>query len=245
MEIFSSTDQGKVREQNEDYLDFDAASGIAILADGMGGLNAGEIASKQAVSKIMSGLKARLAAEISAREINASEVILEQVVQQVNEAVFELSNSHYDYYGMGTTLVVAVQVAEGWLLAHVGDSRIYHFIKPGTLAKVTRDHSLVQQLIDEGVLSEAEARCSPKRNIITRAVGIGTEIVCEIHRFEFSAGEFLLMCSDGLSDLVDDSGIEKLCVRDIEDPQALCINLVDAANVAGGTDNISVVLISI
>ena len=261
VKISSRTDKGKVRENNEDYLDYDVASRIAILADGMGGLNAGEVAAKQTVTKIMRALKAQLPIDISERQREPCEALLERVIDGINGAVFEMSNSHYDYYGMGTTLVVAVQLADEWLLAHVGDSRIYHFTPfvadnssrldsagesrptPSSLIRATRDHSLVQQLLDEGVLTEEEARRSPNRNIITRAVGIGAEVKCETGSLKLAPGELLLMCSDGLSDMIDDAAIAAHCALNVSDPDALSQNLLDSANAAGGTDNISIIVI--
>ena len=250
MKIVSCTDIGKVRGNNEDYLSFDMHAGIAILADGMGGLNAGEVASETCVLKILAELRAKLPPERCKRRIEDCGELLQLAVKHANNTIFQMSRQNIEFNGMGTTIVATVQTADAWVVAHVGDSRMYHYGLSGDsegrkpdLVRVTRDHSQVQQLLDEGVLTPEEARVAPNRNIITRAVGIAAQVKCELSRVELGEGEILILCSDGLSDMVDDDEIAQLCMMHYLEPDLLCQKLKDRANAEGGQDNISIILI--
>ena len=245
MRIVSRTDTGRVRKKNEDFVAFDESGGIAVLADGMGGMNAGEVASENAVATILSYLRSELESDPGKREASECARVLSTAIERANETVFEMSNSHYDYYGMGTTLVCAVKSGADWLIGHVGDSRAYSYSQGRGLKRLTRDHSLVQQLVDEGVLSEADARRSPNRNIVTRAVGIGADVESDVQvlTLEEQQGDLLLLCSDGLSDLIEDREIEAHCAALASKCPKLVKKLVNRANDLGGSDNISVLII--
>ncbi len=238
MQIFAQTDQGKVRNNNEDFLSHDVEHGIAVLADGMGGLNAGEVASEVAVDTAMKVLEAGVQqmGELDYRQM------LTEALATANRAVYELSTTRYDYHGMGTTLIVAALHDDTCFVGHVGDSRIYWF-HAGELRQIGQDHSIVQQLVNEGLLSPERARHAPNRNIITRAVGINEQVESELNEFKVVAGDLVLLCSDGLSDMVDDPIIRQACRNLAAEPERLPAELIRLANDSGGVDNISVLVI--
>ena len=237
MRIAARSDQGKVRDNNEDYLAFDARLGIAVLADGMGGLRAGEVASETAVEAVMQHL-----AEHSERLV-CDEVAdaLREALALANQRVFALAESRREFSGMGTTVVVGALSDGRFTAAHVGDSRAYRF-RNGELARLTADHSLVQQLVEQGILSAAEARRAPNRNIVTRAVGIEFDVECDLIAVDAIANDLFLLCSDGLTDMIDDSAIARFCAANAHaEPARVVDALVDAALAEGGFDNVSVV----
>ena len=238
MRIHSRTDVGRVRQNNEDAIAFDAELGIAVLADGMGGLNAGEVAAGTAVQIAMDRLRERLGDGES--DLDAA---LENTFREANRVVYDKSNDASELHGMGTTLVAAVAGADRCITAHVGDSRAYLF-KRGQLTRVTTDHSLVHELVMQGVMSVDEARASPNRNIITRAIGIEPEVRCDINRVPVEPGALVLMCSDGLTDMLTDAEIQDHCAERGTDPEHLIAALVADANARGGFDNISVIAIA-
>lgn len=211
--------------------------GVVVLADGMGGLNAGEVASAEAVAAVMEHVRARADELVTdpAAELAAA-------VHRANRAVHELASKHAAYKGMGTTIVVAALVEDRLLTAHVGDSRAYHYDKSGVLSCMTTDHSLVARLVATGVLSAEQARRAPNRNIVTRALGVGRDIECDINSVDLLPGERALICSDGLTDMLDDAQIAQVCALS-ESLESTVENLLGAALAAGGLDNISVVAI--
>lgn len=239
IEIVGRTHTGQVRENNEDRIGFDAALAIAVLADGMGGLNAGEVASKVAVDTIVKSLK-------SCERIDEDAV--ELAIDQANTEVLEQSASRGEAGGMGTTVVVWTLTPQGQcFIGHVGDSRAYR-LRNHALKALTSDHSVVQQMLDEGVLSEGEARVAPNRNIITRAVGLESAVEVDVRSWVHGEGDLFLLCSDGLTDMLSDAEIHKLLLPHIDesgagDLEAVADALVSAANSAGGYDNVSVLLI--
>ena len=238
MRFVGVTDLGRVRTGNEDCYGFDARRRVAVLADGMGGLNAGEVASAAAVRAFLDAVPA-----------NCDETALAQAAREANLAVFELSNAHAETNLMGTTLVACVAAENGaagtdedaWLFANIGDSRAYLF-RSGELSQVTRDHSVVQELTDQGLLTAAEARTAPNRHIITRAVGLEAVVDADIATVPRLAGDLVLLCSDGLTDMLTESSLSAILCAD-QTLEAAADALVEAANQAGGVDNISVVLI--
>jgi protein phosphatase len=240
MRIAARSDQGKVRDNNEDCLAFDARLGIAVLADGMGGLKAGEVASAAAVDAIMQHLVENTD-RLSRDEAGAT---LREALELANRRVYALSDSRREFSGMGTTVVVGAINDRRFIAAHIGDSRAYRF-RNGELARLTSDHSLVQQLVAQGILSAAEARRAPNRNIVTRAVGIEIDVECDLTEVDAVAGDLFLLCSDGLTDMIDDPMIASLCGQRIADDELaqLVDTLVDAALAAGGFDNVSVVVL--
>jgi protein phosphatase len=202
-----------------------------VLADGMGGLNAGEVASQEAVYRFLEALEEPLAARALAR-----------AVSDANTHVYELSRSDPELVNMGTTIVACGLAADGrWAVAHVGDSRAYLF-RDGELQLLTMDHSIVQQMVEQGALSEEEAWASPNRHIITRAVGLEAEVAVEAAEVERKCGDVLLLCSDGLSDLLRDELIAEV-LREQPSLDTAADQLIAAANRAGGTDNITVLLV--
>jgi PPM family protein phosphatase len=244
MRIAARSDLGKVRDNNEDCLAYDARLGIVVLADGMGGLRAGEVASATAVEAVMEHLSDHAGADNGAmEELGAT---LREALELANRRVYALSDARDEYAGMGTTLVVGVLRDERFVAAHVGDSRAYRF-RGGELARLTADHSLVQLLVEQGILSPAEARRSPNRNIVTRAVGIEADVEVDVTEIDAAPGDVFLLCSDGLTDMIDDATIARFCGKLGRDEEltGLVDGLIDAALANGGLDNVSVVALRI
>ena len=240
LEFFSATDVGRARDNNEDSVALDESVGLAVLADGMGGYNAGEVASQMLTGFIRAELGRWL--KESGASASASDVrrAMDICVDNANRAIFNAANSNPQYAGMGTTLVVGVFRDSRFLLGHVGDSRGYR-LRAGRLTQITHDHSLLQEQIDAGLITVEQAAFSSNKNLVTRAVGVEDTVLLEAHLHEVLPGDIYLLCSDGLSDMVDDESIAQLLQRcdSLEEGAAA---LVDAANDAGGKDNISVIL---
>lgn len=231
MKIGAKTDKGKVREQNEDSYGYEGQ--LFVLADGMGGHLAGEIASAIAVKTI-------LTTDFSN---NSPDNTLKEAVYQANQEILRAVEQDPTQHGMGTTVAVLYFHENVAYCTHIGDSRIYHYSN-GSLLQLTSDHSLVAELVKSGSLTVAEAKNHPQRNILTHA--LGTEIMPEltVTRVPAFPGDKFLLCSDGLSGLLEESQIlEGISVDD--EPQVIADHLVALANDAGGTDNITVILIEI
>ena len=240
-EFCSATDTGRSRNNNEDSVAYDDAALLAVLADGMGGYNAGEVASGMATSFIKAEL-GRWLTEATAQATDADvRRAMDICVDNANRAIFNAANSNPQYAGMGTTLVVAVFRDERVLLGHVGDSRCYR-LRGGRLQQITRDHSLLQEQIDAGLITPEQAAFSANKNLVTRAVGVEDNVLLETHQHEVQPGDVFLMCSDGLSDMLDDEGIAQVLLAH-DSLETGSRALVDAANDAGGKDNISVILV--
>jgi protein phosphatase len=223
----AATDVGRVRDGNEDAYLVDDAMGLVAVADGMGGHRAGEVASATA-------LEALRAAITSGHPLRES-------IEDANDAVFTKSRSDQDLHGMGTTLTAATLVTGGTLLVgHVGDSRAY-LLHDGELRQVTVDHSLVEELVREGRLTADEAAVHPQRSSITRALGVDASVEVDVYPVELVPGDRLLLCSDGLTGMVQPDDIAATLRRE-SDPNRAAAQLVDAANLAGGEDNITVVV---
>jgi len=240
-EFFHIVDPGRARSNNEDSVAVDETSSLVVLADGMGGYNAGEVASGMATSFIKSEL-GRWLLEAGDRASDAEvRRAMDICVDNANRAIFNAANANPQYAGMGTTLVVAV-FRDGQLrLGHVGDSRAYRW-RDGQLAQITRDHSLLQEQIDAGLITPEQAAFSANRNLVTRAVGVEDTVLLETHLHDVQPGDIYLMCSDGLSDMIDDSVICQLLQAHDALPSAGQA-LINAANEAGGKDNIALVLV--
>ncbi|MEO8975906.1 MAG: Stp1/IreP family PP2C-type Ser/Thr phosphatase [Casimicrobiaceae bacterium] len=240
LELHSATDTGRARTNNEDSAAVDEQSKLLVLADGMGGYNAGEVASGMATSFIKSELGRWLSeASDSATDADVRRA-MEICVDNANRAIFNAANSNPQYAGMGTTLVVGVFRDSRFLLGHVGDSRCYR-MRAGRLAQITHDHSLLQEQIDAGLITAEQAAFSANKNLVTRAVGVEDTVLLETHLHDALPGDLYLLCSDGLSDMLDDETIAQLLQSCDLLPEAAKA-LIDAANDAGGKDNISVVL---
>lgn len=240
-EIHAAVDAGRARSNNEDSVAVDAGVALAVLADGMGGYNAGEVASHMATSFIHTEL-GRWLREASSQASDAEvRRAMDICVDNANRAIFNASNSNPQYAGMGTTLVVAVFRDDRVLVGHVGDSRCYR-LRAGRLQQLTRDHSLLQEQIDAGLITPEQAAFSANKNLVTRAVGVEDTVLLETHQHEVQPGDIYLLCSDGLSDMLDDAGIGQL-LQAQDTLEAACEALINGANDAGGKDNISVILV--
>ena len=240
IELHAAVDPGRARSNNEDSVATDDDVALAVLADGMGGYNAGEVASNMATSFIRTEL-GRWLREASAQASDAEvRRAMDICVDNANRAIFNAANTNPQYAGMGTTLVVAVFRDNRVLLGHVGDSRCYR-LREGKLQQITRDHSLLQEQIDAGLITPEQAAFSANKNLVTRAVGVEDTVLLETHQHDVQAGDVFLLCSDGLSDMLDDDGIAEVLQRH-ESLEEGTRALIEAANEAGGKDNISVIL---
>ncbi len=234
------TDPGLVRENNEDSVTFDASSGLAVLADGMGGYNAGEVASAMATTFIRSELGRWLTEaghQTGAKDLRRA---MEICADNANRAIFNAANANPQYAGMGTTLVVAVFQQDRLMLGHIGDSRCYR-LRDGLLTRLTRDHSLLQEQLDAGLITPDEAAGSLHKNLITRALGVEDTVLLEVNEHRIAPGDLYLLCSDGLSDMIDEESMASILRAQTALPQ-LATRLIETANANGGRDNISVLL---
>jgi len=244
IEIATATHPGMVRSHNEDSIAADAAAGLAVLADGMGGYNAGEVASGIAVAMISAELKKALAVRNEGFDIAAAERLVGEHAVRANNAIFQASQNQAQYAGMGTTLVVMLLHDNSLVVGHIGDSRLYRF-REGRLEQVTRDHSLLQEQIDSGLITKEQARHSQNKNLVTRAVGIDPEVEAEVHSYPAQPGDIYLLCSDGLNDMVTDEDME-LTLGSLQANLPLAAEqLVQQANDNGGRDNVSVILVRV
>lgn len=244
VQIFSATDPGLARSQNEDSIAFDAALGLCILADGMGGHNAGEVASGMATAFIKSEMRNVLAS--TGKRINPAEVreAIAQSISKANGAIFNMSRTNPQYSGMGTTLVVGVFRGDVLLLAHIGDSRCYR-LRGEHVQQLTKDHSVWQEQVDCGLVAANNSMPrSPGQNLVTRALGVDGLVLPDIEQFDLVPDDIYLLCSDGLSDMVSDDGIAAI-LRSGEPFEEKPKRLVAAANDGGGRDNISVMLVKV
>lgn len=242
LEAYSVTDIGRKRQLNQDYV-FSSAKpmgnmpNLFIVADGMGGHNAGDYASKCTVETVVGEIR-------NSFEKNPT-IIVKKAIETANGRIRELAASDENLFGMGTTLVVATVIGKYLQVANVGDSRLYLVGKQG-IRQITRDHSLVEEMIRLGGLSREDARKHPDKNIITRAIGAKDEVEPEFFTEELEPGDIILMCSDGLSNMLEDKEIEKIVQN--EEPAEMkekAEALINAANNNGGKDNIAVVLVKI
>jgi serine/threonine protein phosphatase PrpC len=243
LEFHSALDTGRARRNNEDAVLVDPALPLCVLADGMGGYNAGEVASDMTVREVREQVLAwahSAPAGSGARGDDDIRQALGAAAQSANRKVFDAANSNPAYQGMGTTLVIALFEPQRVWIGHIGDSRAYR-LRAGVLEQISRDHSLLQEQIDAGLLTEEEAAYSMHRNLVTRAVGVEPEVDLELHCHPLHSGDVILLCSDGLSDMLPDAAIAHVMLAS-ENLALMANNLVQAANDAGGRDNISVIL---
>jgi protein phosphatase len=224
------THSGQVRTENEDALLVEGH--LYVVADGMGGHNAGEVASAMAI-KSLQGAAANI----------VDEATLNAALDKANEVIYEESMTNHVHHGMGTTLAAMVVFTDTVVVGNVGDARIYRWHE-GNLSRVTKDHSYVQELVDEGVISLEEARVHPRRNIVTRALGIDGDVEASTSTLPITVGARYVLCSDGLVDEVTDTEIAAILTRHSQ-AQAAAEALVAAANAAGGRDNITVIVVDV
>jgi PPM family protein phosphatase len=246
IEIVSRTDPGKVRSHNEDFVAHQSDIGVVLLADGMGGYNAGEVASGMAARIIVEGLSHawRGLTENKRTVANGAEIATQSIqtqVERANWAIFEKAQNEPQCAGMGTTVVAGLFYDNQLTVGHIGDSRMYR-LRGDALDQITKDHSLLQEQVDSGMISKEDARKSRNKNLLTRALGIDPKVEAEIHSHAVLPGDTYLICSDGLNDMVDDEEI-RLTLLTLQSNLALAADqLVLSANDNGGRDNVSVVL---
>ena len=240
------TDTGRVREHNEDAIGSDVDYGLMVLADGMGGYNAGEVASGIAVQTI-----SELATEGADREhrhevdpatgLMRQTIVLRDAVTRANKIIFQTAQSQKHCEGMGTTLVAAMFYDNKVSMAHVGDSRAYR-LRGAKFEQLTLDHSLLQELVDRGFYSEEEAQRSTNRNYVTRALGVEPTVEVEVQEFDVLPNDVILLCSDGLPDMVEDEDIHLTISTFNASLDVVGQQLVKLSNEHGGRDNVSVIL---
>jgi serine/threonine protein phosphatase PrpC len=261
MQIGYKSDAGQVREHNEDSLlclKFDAefntgteSAGLFVVADGMGGHNAGEVASQLAVRTFAKECLSRLLVppdkaagkkEEGYVDVYNLEDIMASAVKEANKVLFDKNTDKNALQGMGTTLTAALITGQDLYVIHIGDSRCY-IINDRETIEVTEDHSMVQEMVGTGMISPEEAKIHPHRNVITRVVGYYQEVEADCYRRKLYDGDRVLLCSDGLCGTLSDQEITKIALA-AETAQQACNKLIDRANELGGTDNVSVIVVS-
>ncbi len=236
MKAFALTDVGRSRTTNQDYvyLSIDAVGtlpNLLIVADGMGGHKAGEVASENAVMSVVESVKNSKMKDIVS--------IIEEAITCANDDLMNLSRSDSKYEGMGTTMVLATIVDDAMYVANIGDSRLY--LINDEIHQITRDHSYVEEMVSIGELDKESARTHEKKNIITRAIGVVKGTEADFFEVQLNSGDMILMCSDGLTNMVDDERIKRI-IKGNEEVEDAVHTLIDAANDNGGKDNIAVLL---
>ena len=249
LEIVVKTDSGRVRGHNEDAVFANPNLGIVILADGMGGYNAGEVASGMATTVLASELESAFAttpphALDRGSGKSYAHACLRDKIASTNLAIHAASESQMQLAGMGTTLVAALFHDNQVTVAHVGDSRLYR-LRGDELSVVTRDHSLLQEQIDSGLISREDARYSQNRNLVTRALGVDPAVEAEINDYPVLPGDIYLLCSDGLNDMVEDEEIQLTLQTLSANLELAATQLIEMANDNGGRDNVSVILVKV
>jgi protein phosphatase len=240
------TDTGRVRDHNEDTIAFDSEIGLMLLADGMGGYNAGEVASGIAVKTIVG-----LVREAVEREdwrvhdpqagLTRASIILRDAIVRANKIIFQTARTQPQCEGMGTTVVGALFFDNRISIAHVGDSRLYR-LRSNTLEQLTMDHSLLQELVDRGFYSAEEAQRAANKNYVTRALGVEPNVDVEVQEHPVHKGDLYLICSDGLSDMVEDDDIHLTISTFGANLENATKQLIQLGNDNGGKDNISVLV---
>ena len=249
LEIATCTDPGMVRSHNEDSIAADPANGLVVLADGMGGYNAGEVASGMATTVIITEIRQLLGkaqpydVDQKTNEEIAGRLVREQVLK-ANSSIYAAAQSQPQYAGMGTTLVVCLFYDNRMLAAHLGDSRLY-MLRDGKFKQVTRDHSLLQEQIDSGIITAEQAKKAAHKNLVTKALGIDPVVEPEIHEYPTKPGDIYLLCSDGLCDMVEDEDIGMTLQALGGNLKLASQQLVQMANDNGGRDNVSVILVRV
>ncbi|QOV87929.1 Stp1/IreP family PP2C-type Ser/Thr phosphatase [Humisphaera borealis] len=239
---FGLTDTGRVRAGNEDAWAADEAQGLYIVADGMGGHNAGEIASQMVVSSLPKLMQKR-GGSVMPRTSAAIARRLRSAVSRLSRDVFEQASAEPHLSGMGATVVAVMIHAGEAIVVHMGDSRVY-LLRDGRLRLLTRDHSVIQILLDSGHITPEQAQFHPDRNRITASIGMPGDPTPDSRRVALRTGDRVLLCTDGLANMVDDLNICRI-MGESATPEATCRNLIDAANAAGGDDNITAVVLEV
>jgi len=243
------TDTGKVREHNEDSIGLDGDIGLYVLADGMGGYNAGEVASGIAVKTITNLVReAFVGQELDGNDkttgLHRPSIILRDAIARANKIIHQTSKTQTQCEGMGTTVVAALLHDNRITIAHVGDSRLYR-LRKDTFEQLTMDHSLLQELVDRGFYSAEEAQRATNKNYVTRALGVEATVDVEVHELPVEPGDWLVLCSDGLTDMVEPETVQAILAGKRGELPEAAAEMVDLANRNGGRDNISVVLVRV
>ncbi len=240
LKVGARTDVGMVRSGNEDnfFAEADAARGVFVVADGMGGHAAGEVASEMAVQIVARNLLPLQ----SVAAPGAAETVA-QALKDANRAIYERMLAEVDKQGMGTTLSVLVMSDAGYLIGQIGDSRIY-LLRDGALVQITKDHSYVQEQVDAGLLTPEQARYHPYSNVITRCVGASDEVEADIYKNPIRVGDVFLVASDGLTGMVDDRRLQQLLLAR-SGPGRIVDALIAEANNRGGLDNITAIVVQV
>lgn len=245
IEMATCSDPGQVRTNNEDSVLANAHLGLAVLADGMGGYNAGEVASGMATAVLGSELEHAFSTRAPHEHGDSgtpwAHAALHEVIAHANTAIHQAAQDQAKYAGMGTTLVAVQFYNNRVAVAHVGDSRLYR-LRGETLDRLTRDHSLLQEQIDRGMITVEQARFSQNKNLVTRALGVEKTVETEISEHEVMPGDIYLLCSDGLNDMVEDEDIALVITSFAANLPLCATQLVQMANDNGGRDNVSVIL---
>ena len=239
--VFAKTDIGKVREINQDYYytsEENSIPKLCILADGMGGYKGGEVASKLAVDSARKYIENNFSNNFSEKEEILK--LIGNAVEYANMVVYEKSKEVQELEGMGTTLEVCLIYNNKAYIGHVGDSRIYR-IRKDVIRKLTKDHSYVQQLVEDKKITREEEKIHPKKNMLTRALGCTPYVEPDLRARNFEKGDIFIMCSDCLTNMVEEKRIYELVKQDINTAAG---NLINEANSAGGYDNITVIIIN-
>ncbi len=240
IKVVRQTDVGQIREHNEDAVASDLSIGLVLLADGMGGYKAGEVASEIAALVIA----AEVTESMQGKPRISASLMLQDAVKKTNAIIYEISQNEPQCAGMGTTLVVALYANNKVVVGHIGDSRMYR-LRGETLMQLTEDHSMVQEQINAGLITREQALVSTNKNLVTRALGVDPEVVLELQEFDVEVGDIYLLCSDGLSDLVQDDEIKNILLEMPSSLSQAANKLIQTANEYGGTDNISVVITAV
>lgn len=248
LEMVARSDPGMIRSHNEDAVFADAGLGVSILADGMGGYNAGEVASGMATTRLAEDIARVIVSEAERKRSLSDPLEVEHhifnEIAAANSAIFNASQSCSQYTGMGTTLVMAWFYNNRISVAHVGDSRLYR-LRGKQFEQLTRDHSLLQEQLDNGIITAEQARYAENRNLVTRALGVDPEVEVEVKDYDVRQGDIFLLCSDGLNDMIEDDEIG-LALETLGSNLPLAAeHLVHMANDNGGRDNVSVILVKV
>ena len=246
LRLVGQSDTGRVREHNEDTIAFDPDMGLLILADGMGGYNAGEVASGIAVKTVVNLVRESVEREDllegdSDSGLSRTAIILRDAIHRANKIIYQTARTQPQCEGMGTTIVGALFHDNRITIAHVGDSRLYR-LRGATFEQVTLDHSLLQELVDRGFYSAEEAQRAANKNYVTRALGVEATVEVEIQEHPVQRGDVYLLCSDGLSDMVEDDDIHLTINTFGANLETVAKQLIQLGNDNGGKDNLSVLL---
>ena len=240
------TDTGKVREHNEDTIATDGDIGLLVLADGMGGYNAGEVASGIAVKTVLNLIREQVEREdltVLDKDTGMTRpsIILRDAINRANKIIYQTARSQPQCEGMGTTIVAALFFDNRVSIAHVGDSRMYR-LRSDRFEQVTMDHSLLQELVDRGFYSAEEAQRAANKNYVTRALGVEPNVEVELQEATVQKGDVYVLCSDGLSDMVEDDDIHLTISTFSANLDTVAKQLIQLANDNGGRDNVSAVM---